>query len=119
MAAVIGASLHRRFPGRFELDDLVQIGLLGLIDAAARYQPWRGVFFRAFARHRIRGTILDALRGRDPKPLDDGDDVADARAGPDEIVEMRERSDAVGGAIEDLTPRIFASEPRSGAPPGG
>ena len=105
LAAVIAASFHRRFPGRFELDDLVQIGVLGLIDAAARYQPWRGVPFRAYARHRIRGAILDALRGRDPQPLDDGDDVADARAGPDEIVEMRERSDAVDAAIEDLTPR--------------
>ena len=105
LAAVIAASFHRRFPERYELDDLVQIGVLDLITAAAWYQPWRGVPFRAYARHRIRGAILDALRGRDPQPLDDDDDVADARAGPDEIVEMRERSDAVDAAIEDLTPR--------------
>ena len=60
--------------------------------------------FRSYARHRIRGAILKASRGRDPQPLDD-DDVADARAGPDEIVEMRERGDAVDAAIEHLTPR--------------
>ena len=105
LATAIAVSFHRRFPNRYDLDDLVQIGVLGLISAAARYKPWRGVPFQTFARHRIRGAILDALRRRHAKSLEDEDDVADVRAGPDEIAEMRERSDAVDRAIEHLPPR--------------
>lgn len=60
--------LGRRLPSQVEVPDLVSVGVLGLIDAATRYQPSLGVPFEAFARRRIHGAMLDALRGLDWVP---------------------------------------------------
>ena len=49
--------LRRRLPSQVELSELVSVGVLGLIDAASRYQPSLGVPFDAFARRRIHGAI--------------------------------------------------------------
>lgn len=45
-----------------EMDDLIAYGQAGLLDAARRFDPQRGVPFRAFASFRIRGAILDGVR---------------------------------------------------------
>ena len=45
-----------------EVDDLIGWGHMGLIEAAARYDPRRGVTFRTFAHRRIRGAMLDGIR---------------------------------------------------------
>jgi RNA polymerase sigma factor for flagellar operon FliA len=60
--------LRRRLPPQVELGELVSAGVLGLIDAATRYQPALGVPFDAFARRRIHGAMLDALRSLDSVP---------------------------------------------------
>ena len=60
--------LRRRLPSQVELSELVSVGVMGLIDAASRYQPSLGVPFDAFARRRIQGAMLDALRGLDSVP---------------------------------------------------
>jgi RNA polymerase sigma factor for flagellar operon FliA len=60
--------LGRRLPSQVELSELVSVGELGLIEAATRYQPSLGVPFDAFARRRINGAMLDALRGLDWVP---------------------------------------------------
>jgi RNA polymerase sigma factor for flagellar operon FliA len=60
--------LRRRLPSQVELSELVSVGVLGLIDAASRYEPALGVPFDAFARRRIHGAMLDALRGLDWVP---------------------------------------------------
>lgn len=60
--------LGRRLPSQVELSELVSVGVLGLIEAASRYQPSLGVPFDAFARRRINGAMLDALRGLDWVP---------------------------------------------------
>lgn len=60
--------LGRRLPSQVELSELVSVGVLGLIEAANRYQPTLGVPFDAFARRRIHGAMLDALRGLDWVP---------------------------------------------------
>lgn len=60
--------LGRRLPSQVELSELVSVGVLGLIEAANRYQPSLGVPFDAFARRRIHGAMLDALRGLDWVP---------------------------------------------------
>jgi RNA polymerase sigma factor FliA len=53
----------RRTLGRAaELDDLVSYGQGGLLEAARRFEPERGVPFRAFANFRIRGAMLDGVR---------------------------------------------------------
>jgi RNA polymerase sigma factor (sigma-70 family) len=45
-----------------EIDDLIGWGHMGLIEAAARYDPRRGVTFRTYAHRRIKGAMLDGLR---------------------------------------------------------
>jgi RNA polymerase sigma factor FliA len=53
----------RRTLGRVaEVDDLVSYGQAGLLEAARRYDPARGVPFRAFANFRVRGAMLDGIR---------------------------------------------------------
>jgi RNA polymerase sigma factor for flagellar operon FliA len=53
-------------PAHVELNDLIQDGMCGLIGAARRYNARRGVPFPLYAKHRIRGAILDGLRRVDP-----------------------------------------------------
>lgn len=48
-----------------ELDDLINIGMLGLFDADSKYDPEAGQSFESFAEFRIRGAMLDELRKRD------------------------------------------------------
>src|SRR6187399_3291464 len=59
-------SLARRMastmPHSIDLGDLVQDGVLGLIDAANRYDEGRGIKFETFAERRVRGAMIDALR---------------------------------------------------------
>lgn len=54
--------LHGRVGRRIEIDDLLQVGYLGLLDAAQRYVAQPGVTFGAYAAIRIRGSIIDHLR---------------------------------------------------------
>ena len=60
--------LAGRIPPQVEVSELIGVGVLGLIDAAGRYQPALGVPFDAFARRRIHGAMLDALRQMDWAP---------------------------------------------------
>jgi RNA polymerase sigma factor for flagellar operon FliA len=48
-----------------ELEDLVHAGILGLLDAAANYDASKQVMFGGYAKHRIKGAILDSLRKMD------------------------------------------------------
>ena len=50
------------------MSELISVGVLGLIDAAGRYRPSLGVPFDAFARRRVQGAMLDALRELDWAP---------------------------------------------------
>jgi RNA polymerase sigma factor for flagellar operon FliA len=60
--------LAQRLPAQVEMTDLISVGVLGLIDAAGRYRPSMGVPFDAFARRRVQGAMLDALRDLDWAP---------------------------------------------------
>jgi RNA polymerase sigma factor for flagellar operon FliA len=60
------ADVAVRLPRFVDRDELVSAGMLGLTQAAHTYDASRGVSFQAFARLRIRGAVLDELRGRDP-----------------------------------------------------
>lgn len=53
---------HGRVKGAVEVDDLVQVGYLGLIDASRKYVKKEGVTFSSYAKIRIRGAIVDFLR---------------------------------------------------------
>lgn len=63
----IAKGIKRKVPQHVELDDLVQAGMVGLVEAGHRYRPEQGDF-KGFAMQRIRGAILDELRGMDPLP---------------------------------------------------
>ncbi|MBS0467921.1 MAG: RNA polymerase sigma factor FliA [Proteobacteria bacterium] len=54
-----------KLPPNVELDDLIQVGLIGLNDALSRYEAAQGVQFETFASQRIRGAMLDELREGD------------------------------------------------------
>jgi len=64
LVASIARSIWLRLPSSFDLDDLVAEGHLTLIQAAARYDPqsYNGTPFSAYARHAIRGAILEICR---------------------------------------------------------
>jgi RNA polymerase sigma factor for flagellar operon FliA len=54
-----------KLPPSVEVDDLIQVGLIGLADALTRYEAAQGVQFETFATQRIRGAMLDELREND------------------------------------------------------
>src|SRR6476659_8507816 len=54
-----------KLPANVEIDDLIQVGMIGLHDAMSRFDSEQGVQFETFATQRIRGAMLDELRGSD------------------------------------------------------
>jgi RNA polymerase sigma factor for flagellar operon FliA len=57
-----------RLPASVEVDDLIQVGMMGLMEAAKNFDPNAGVLFETFASQRIRGAMLDELRSADWMP---------------------------------------------------
>ena len=64
----IAYHLAARLPASVEVDDLIQGGMLGLLEAAANYSEGRGASFETYAGIRIRGAMLDGLRKLDWAP---------------------------------------------------
>jgi RNA polymerase sigma factor for flagellar operon FliA len=60
--------LKAKLPPSVELDDLVQAGMMGLLDAVNRYEDTHGAQFETYAAQRIRGSMLDELRSADWLP---------------------------------------------------
>src|SRR5260370_2215479 len=90
----IARRIHERLPQHVELDDLVSAGVVGLIDAFAKFDHSKKAQFKSYAQFRIRGAILDSLRTLDWSPR-----------------ELRRKGRAVEEAIRVLTARL-------GRPPG-
>jgi len=86
--------IHERLPQHVELEDLVSAGVVGLMDALAKFDPTKKVQFRSYAQIRIRGAILDSLRSLDWSPR-----------------ELRRK----GRAVEETIRVLMA---RMGRPPG-
>lgn len=81
----IANRLAARLPSSLERDDLVQAGMIGLLDAIEKYDPHRETQFRTYAEFRIRGAMLDDLRATDWIPRS-----------------VRENADKVGTAVQSL-----------------
>ena len=64
----IAHRIANRVPSNVDVDDLINSGIKGLIEAADRFEPGRNVKFKTYAEQRIRGAILDNLRGLDWVP---------------------------------------------------
>ena len=81
--------IHERLPQHVDIEDLVSAGVVGLMDAFAKFDPTKKVQFRSYAQFRIRGAILDSLRTLDWSPRD-----------------LRRKGRAVEEAIRVLTARL-------------
>ncbi len=65
LVTAISAHIQKSVPVHIELDDLIHAGIMGLFDAATKYRDDKAVAFPTYAKHRIRGAILDSLRQQD------------------------------------------------------
>src|SRR5438128_8877780 len=61
----IAIRVHESLPVHVDLDDLIHAGVMGLFDAVTKYDDTKQVLFHAYAKHRIKGAILDSLRQLD------------------------------------------------------
>jgi RNA polymerase sigma factor for flagellar operon FliA len=66
----VALKIRKRLPAQVELDDLFSDGVLGLVDAVTKFDASKRVRLETYARHRIRGSILDGLRAGDPASRD-------------------------------------------------
>ena len=81
--------IHERLPQHVDIEDLISAGVVGLMDAFAKFDPDKKVQFRSYAQFRIRGAILDSLRTLDWSPR-----------------ELRRKGRAVEEAVRALTSRL-------------
>ena len=65
LVRAIAVRVYENLPVHVDLDDLVHAGIMGLIDAATKYSAEKQVSFQGYAKHRIKGAILDSLRDAD------------------------------------------------------
>lgn len=64
----IAYHLANRLAGNVDVDDLIQAGMIGLLEAAGNYEPAKGANFETFAGIRVRGAMLDEVRRSDWTP---------------------------------------------------
>ena len=97
------------FPRHVDRDELARAGALGLVEAAQRFDPRRGVPFNRFAAQRIRGAILDAVRSADWAPrsvrtlarqLDQTEQRLATELG--RIPSLHETADALSMSVDEL-----------------
>src|ERR1051325_5573558 len=86
LVKVIAIRVHENLPVHVDLDDLIHAGVMGLFDAVTKYDGAKNVAFHAYAKHRIKGAILDSLRQMDWASRD-----------------MRKRQKQVDAARQDLS----------------
>jgi RNA polymerase sigma factor for flagellar operon FliA len=94
-------------PNSIDVGDLVQDGVLGLIDAAHRFDEARGIKFETFAERRVRGAMIDALR-RDAWPRG----VRRQRRELDAARESLRRELGHEPSLADLAARVGSDEKR-------
>src|SRR6187455_3839125 len=106
-------SLARRMassmPNSIDIGDLVQDGVLGLIDAARRFDEERGIKFETFAERRVRGAMIDALR-RDAWPRGVRRQRRELEAAREEL----RRELGAEPSLADLAKRVGTDEARLG-----
>jgi RNA polymerase sigma factor for flagellar operon FliA len=65
LVKAIAIRVHESLPVHVDLDDLIHAGVMGLFDAVTKYDGTKNVVFHSYAKHRIKGAILDSLRQLD------------------------------------------------------
>src|SRR5881396_2966864 len=96
-------------PNSIDIGDLVQDGVLGLIDAAHRFDEGRGIKFETFAERRVRGAMIDALR-RDAWPRGVRRQRRELEAAREEL----RRELGAEPSLADLAARVGSDEVRLG-----
>jgi RNA polymerase sigma factor for flagellar operon FliA len=86
LAKAIAIRVHESLPVHVDLDDLIHAGVMGLFDAVEKYDSSKNVTFQNYAKHRIKGAILDSLRELDWASRD-----------------MRKRQKTIESVTRDLT----------------
>jgi RNA polymerase sigma factor for flagellar operon FliA len=111
----IASQLTVKLPSHIEIDDLIQVGLIGLLRAVDDYQRDSGAVFSTYATIRIRGAMLDELRGRDWLPRSVQRDLGRVAAAIDRVeqrvgrpAQEKEIADELGMPVEDY--RSLAGE---------
>jgi RNA polymerase sigma factor FliA len=103
----IAYHMMRRMPHSIDVEDLIQTGMVGLLEAAQRYECRAGSTFSAYATRRIRGAILDSLRRSDWGPrslrrrlrdIDDAKLCIEQRTG--EAAKARTIAESVGMTLD-------------------
>jgi len=89
---LIARRIHERLPESVNLDDLVSTGIVGLISAIDHFDPCHNVKLKTYAEYKIRGAILDSLRGLDWAPR-----------------QQRKRAKQIEAAIAALEQRLHGS----------
>jgi len=89
LVKAIAIRVHENLPVHVDLDDLIHAGVMGLFDAVAKYDASKNVVFHSYAKHRIKGAILDSLRQLDWASRD-----------------LRKRQKQVDAAVRELSMKL-------------
>lgn len=98
----IAKRVSSKLPVSVEIDDLVQEGRIGLMEALSRYEPGRGVAFEVYATPRIRGAMFSSCRRRNYQyewHEELSMEVSDSSPGVEEGIEERQRQAALSRAL--------------------
>ena len=74
LVEIIARKIKKKYPMHIETDDLIQSGMLGLIDAAEKFDKKLGYKFKTYAERRIYGSIIDYMRDENPLGRKHNDD---------------------------------------------
>src|SRR5947207_3602751 len=89
LVKAIAIRVHENLPVHVDLDDLTHAGVMGLFDSVEKYDATKNVAFQAYAKHRIKGAILDSLRQMDWASRD-----------------MRKRQKRIESTTQDLSTKL-------------
>lgn len=109
----VALHLISRLPASVELDDLIQVGMIGLLEADKNFDSTKGAQFETFARIRIRGAMIDEVRRSSNLPrsvMTSIRDISNARAGLEQKLgrstSESELADYMGLSISELHEQI-------------
>jgi len=98
----IAGRIKSRVPAHLELEDLVNAGVLGLLDAMEKFDPGKNTRFRTYAEFRIRGAILDELRAKDWLPRSIRDKVNQIESAVQSLEKRLSRAPKVKEVAQEL-----------------
>lgn len=107
----IVGKLAVHLPPRTDVENLESAGTLGLVEAATKFDPGRGVQFQTFAYTRIRGAVLDELRRNCPLPQQVLEQVAKVREAYEQMppgVTLEALAAATGLSVDEVSDCLVA-----------